>query len=100
MHAKALGVIVVYLACLLGMALAAGDSSGAIDDLVLPLHYHHGRSFNHPHAGQVKHQLEERKLPEPYNGPTYRCHDPHPELFVSELLRTRLIHQTCPVSRR
>ncbi|KAI0445449.1 hypothetical protein F4803DRAFT_570885 [Xylaria telfairii] len=81
MHTKALAVVVVYLACLLGMVLASGDGSGVIDDLVLPLHHHHSRSFNHPHAGPIKHQLQERKIPEPYNGPTYRCHDPHPELF-------------------
>ncbi|KAI0491190.1 hypothetical protein F4859DRAFT_508978 [Xylaria cf. heliscus] len=83
MHTKALGAIIVYLACLLGMALAAGGGGVVVDDLVLPLHHHHGRGFNHPHAGQIKRDIQhqERKIPEPYNGPTYRCHDPHPEIF-------------------
>ncbi|KAI1746439.1 hypothetical protein F4782DRAFT_544256 [Xylaria castorea] len=79
MHATALRVIVVYLACLLGMALAAGGN--VINNVVLPLHHHHGRSFNHPHAGSIKHEHQERKLPQSPNGPTYRCHDPHPEIF-------------------
>ncbi|KAI0454538.1 hypothetical protein F5B21DRAFT_504235 [Xylaria acuta] len=81
MHTKALGVIVVYLACLLGVALAAGGD--VIDNMVLPRHHLHGRSLNHPHAGLIKHgtQHQERKLPQPPSGPTYRCHDPHPEIF-------------------
>ncbi|KAI0197365.1 hypothetical protein EV127DRAFT_403480 [Xylaria flabelliformis] len=81
MHAKVFGVIAVYLACLLGMALAAGGD--VIDDVILPLHHHHGHGFIHPHAGPIKHdvQLQERKVPQPPNGPTYRCHDPHPDIF-------------------
>ncbi|KAI0201094.1 hypothetical protein F4808DRAFT_139055 [Astrocystis sublimbata] len=80
MHIKVLGVIAVNLACLPGVALAGSDEV-TIKNMDLTVHQHHG--LLHSHAGLFKHEahLQERKLAQAPNGPTYRCHDPHPELF-------------------
>ncbi|TGJ81940.1 hypothetical protein E0Z10_g6837 [Xylaria hypoxylon] len=81
MRPEALGTIVACLAGFLGAALAT-----SVDNAASPQHihrHHHHRGFNHPHALPVGHgtQLEERKVPQSPNGPVYRCHDPHPEIF-------------------
>lgn len=93
MHTKTLGAVVACLAGLLCMALAtSGD--GAVGNLALPAqhtHYHHHhRNSDHPHASLITRDMQhqERFIQEPYNGPVYRCHDPHPEIFVSSLLHT------------
>ncbi|KAI0874168.1 hypothetical protein GGS24DRAFT_516828 [Hypoxylon argillaceum] len=86
MHTKTLGAVVACLAGLLCMALAtSGD--GAVGNLALPAqhtHYHHHhRNSDHPHASLITRDMQhqERFIQEPYNGPVYRCHDPHPEIF-------------------
>ncbi|KAI8622982.1 hypothetical protein F5Y19DRAFT_468878 [Xylariaceae sp. FL1651] len=80
MHAKNLGSVVACLIALLGMALA---TVGAVN-IALPARvHHHGHSHPH-HASLMKYQVQQADdLAKPPNGPIYRCHDPHPEIFGS-----------------
>ncbi|KAI3323296.1 hypothetical protein HD806DRAFT_498727 [Xylariaceae sp. AK1471] len=79
MHAKTLGAIVACFVGFLGMAMASG---GVIDNSVSTTHIHHHRSLNHRHASLMKYDIQqEENLMQPPDGPVYRCHDPHPEIF-------------------
>jgi hypothetical protein len=86
MHAKTLGAIVT---CLVGMALATAGGGVVADciNIASPtrVHHDHLRIDNHNHVSLIKYDVQQqaRSLAMPPNGPVYRCHDPHPELFVS-----------------
>ncbi|KAF2970352.1 hypothetical protein GQX73_g3237 [Xylaria multiplex] len=80
MNARALRTIVACLAALLSMALAT-----SVDSVVSPqhIHHHHHRGFDQPHeflAPPGSQPQQGRVLKSP-DGPVYRCHDPHPEIF-------------------
>ncbi|KAI1195078.1 hypothetical protein F5X97DRAFT_326872 [Nemania serpens] len=85
MRTEALAAIVACLAGFLGVASAT--DGGIVDDIILPaahhLHRPHHHGSNHPRASLTGRDLQhqERYLPQPPNGPVYRCHDPHPEIF-------------------
>ncbi|KAJ2986492.1 hypothetical protein NUW58_g5002 [Xylaria curta] len=81
MHANRLCAIIAYLAVL----TLAANSVDFHNDVFSAHHNHHNhhRSFDHPHPSLIKHNLkqQERHIPQSPNGPIYRCHDPHPEVF-------------------
>ncbi|KAI0407370.1 hypothetical protein F4802DRAFT_595189 [Xylaria palmicola] len=69
------GAVALFLA---GLVAANGG--------MISLRHHriiHGGGVEDTHASLMKRgvQHQERYVAEPYNGPTYRCHDPHPEIF-------------------
>ncbi|KAI1124504.1 hypothetical protein F5Y10DRAFT_269007 [Nemania abortiva] len=85
MHIKFLGVVVACLAGLLGVALAATAGVG-VNNGGLPSEHTHGhrhRGSDRSPAFLMKRDInyQERSFPQLPNGPVYRCHDPHPEIF-------------------
>ncbi|GAP89075.1 hypothetical protein SAMD00023353_0902720 [Rosellinia necatrix] len=78
MHAKIPGATTVCLAGILGIVSATlGDL--AVGSAILPIYGAHG----HHHASFTKRDAQRQgtNFPQPPNGPVFRCHDPHPEIF-------------------
>lgn len=84
MYPQTLRTIVVGLVGLLGLVLATAE--------VHPHAYHRGGVG----IGQHYAQLVKDDLQKPPTGPVYRCHDPHPEIFVSFSLLNWFIVDTLP----
>ncbi|KAJ8129523.1 hypothetical protein O1611_g4107 [Lasiodiplodia mahajangana] len=90
MHIKVIRAMVAYFAALLGTALvvaaAAKAGGGSVDNIALPTHHTHNhylRSLDHHYVVSTEHAIDhqQRSFPHVPNGPVYRCHDPHPEIF-------------------
>ncbi|KAI1115773.1 hypothetical protein F5Y14DRAFT_449580 [Nemania sp. NC0429] len=74
-------VLKAIIVCLAGRLGAAAATNGGVGNkIILPAAHHaHAHSSHHLMGHALQHQA--RYLPEPPNGPVYRCHDPHPEIF-------------------
>lgn len=84
MRIKVLSTLIACLTGFLGLALAAPGNRVDISSDPSQQHLHH----LHPHGSRYPHDVNQQKrhIPQSPNGPVYRCHDPHPELFVSDLV--------------
>jgi hypothetical protein len=66
------------------MAMASGG--GVVDDIISLAHIHRHRGLDRHHTSLTKYDdvYKAGNIMQPPNGPVYRCHDPHPEIFVSD----------------
>ncbi|KAJ8109996.1 hypothetical protein ONZ43_g5990 [Nemania bipapillata] len=86
MRPKSLGAVVACLTNFLGTGSATARG-GDVDGIAWPAqhirYHHHHHGFDPPYTPPMKRGIQHQKryTQEPYNGPVYRCHDPHPEIF-------------------